>query len=1011
MGNKARAAKKAAQNAAAPSSRAKNWAETLKRVQAARAGAAPTPKPAPLLPPQRRLPPEADLPQAEPDRLSAQEVANLRANLERMAPLTAEEEAILRGIAADDETIPPVEPAAAAIEADLTPDTTDLPTSRPFFKRGSKEFFEQMPDGTARPAKLVRVKGADNLFQYEDGTLVDVEGKVRGVAPKEGITGAGDEAPSRISRKGGNLKPKPTTPQTRQEKIDHLADRIWGATVDADHEALHPHTVSQLFKELHKLSPEERAAIAASRPGMAERLAKLESQMVANAADPLADVRRRVAATQERIADGQMRSGDRSPPEMPLLAEPEIPGSRPPIEPAARPNAYDTAAAEAEEIKRAQDSLASGGRLVTREDFAEHFGNDDVANWPLAFRADTGRPGTPLESRDRGARLTDSSEKEWIKEYRRLEEAYNTAAQTAADGSLPLAQRVAALVQAEESLTAWQAMQKTKDARVLPGARELARLKEAGEPLGPEIKQLYAGSPTMSDRRLNAAGPQETVDELLATIIGSRIRPRSGGLGRPSAVLSGDDAIDEAAEAARQLGEDYGGPSAEELTDAVATWEGLPEPAIKKTPLGGRQQFSREAGAVDRLFTSPKYGTSNPFNVRKYKGDALLIAEDQLRANRLGLTPGTPSWDMARQAIADAITERFGGPAGAVNPNSVAPVRLSRTRSTPASAAAAAATETNDAAAALADKAQEGAAEVAAIAGELPPVTGNLEAGGVELGEAAAEPVAPAKSSGRGRGSKKQPEQPAPPSAEEEKLNTSATELGDVEDVDGLGEDAVDAFDKDMPDGARSKSGGRRRGGRRGAAAKASEVVVEKPVTPADDLGVVSEDAAAPPADDLGAVSADPAVTPASNVEEDIRRESEFVRNRNPVDPAVAAREAIRRESEFVRNRDPNAKPAGASGKPQDADVKQKDAGDEPKPGWLSWRNAGIAGGVGAGVVALNAMNRQGTPYIPVAPTSSSDGEVPASKADALRAALERVRQARASGGGDRPMYQTLSNY
>lgn len=232
------------------------------------------------------------------------------------------------------------------------------------------------------------------------------------------------------------------------------------------------------------------------------------------------------------------------------------------------------------------------------------------------------------------------------------------------------------------------------------------------------------GRAAMAESRLNKGGQQETYDDLVLALAGFRPRAETN-IARSNPAMGAAERGAMADEAARVFGEDSVEliPDAGELDGVEELGEGG-----KPRKVRGRPLPSRRLGAVDQMF-----GSSNPLAMPEFGGDPLRVADEVLAKNTI-FRPGTANYEMAREQIARAISEKFGtaGP----RPASDLPAVTSRSP----------------------EPTQAGAAAPAADASpaSTPVNEQNLEASGVDLGASPAleGPTAtkPAKGKGTGKG-------------------------------------------------------------------------------------------------------------------------------------------------------------------------------------------------------------------------------------------------------------------
>lgn len=333
-----------------------------------------------------------------------------------------------------------------------------------------------------------------------------------------------------------------------------------------------------------------------------------------------------------------------------MLGAAVLPAPRPGIAPGARtpivaaedldraqlPSAYDVARAMERERQEMLEKRVPGGGLTSQQrlNIFQRTGRavDDtktntLEDLPLAFKGDD--TANPLESRSAGSRLSDTSDEAAIEKVRLLEQARQEA---------------------------------LDDFNAASNAGEMARARQRLDAADAELARAFPGGrAARADGRLNAAGQQETLDNLIVSVVGGRpkAQPR---LDRSSPDLSPRERAVLNADAADRLGEQ----------DVIDLLPESPEDEVvglgkrgKPGRMGSTQQQSRVQGAIRSL-----YGDSNPLGLAT-PGEGPELgpfpvfrtaeeAADDLLSRQTIFKPGTASWDYAREKLANAINDSYG---------------------------------------------------------------------------------------------------------------------------------------------------------------------------------------------------------------------------------------------------------------------------------------------------------------------------------------------------------------
>lgn len=708
------------------------------------------------------------------------------------------------------------------------------------------------------------------------------------------------------------------------------------------------------------------------------------------------------------------------------------------------------------------DRRSAGGGL-TRDEMLQAYGydldelnadpelmNEAVRSLPLWARGRDGRP-TSFETRDRGDRLTNSSETRvggTIDKGNRLEQEVRDALaeMSAANG----AEELARARQRYEKAT--KALDKAYPPRVInQRTGQVRKSPPTKEELAGELPDgfiIERGRRPMPDSSLNRGGQQETYDDLLVAITGSRPRPEPN-LNRASPDLSAADREAMTADAIRMMGDETPEdmlPEGREL-DSTADVGGEGKPGR----LGGRQQQSRIRSALRQLF-----GDSNPLrlNGSVFEGDPDAVAE-QLLAGSTHFKPGTADYDMAREAIARAVRNEYDVPAPNTDIAPDAPVPNSSEPSRPVG------TSQN-----AEDIPREGVRDYRGMPNGRPNVRVEPSArpAARDFSRPASEPLTAEERALLAEGN---------PNYADENLASSATDLGPAAPpVDAptppvatpvgavpdptatqaptaagdlaAAVDAVDDAPPQLPPDAtpsqRMAAWGewmarRRRAGKplTAPAAPSSTAPAVGPATappkspppPTDPPGPPK-----PPSDDAGTSAADDLAPPVGEVGNSTarRRAAEAQRRRAEASPA-AADEALATPARKLDDAEAAAKAADeadATVTNKTDDVQKKDA--KSKWGLSKWligagllTGGGIAldrlgggGGAGGGHIDIPGAGGGGPgggEFYPIPTGSEGAVAADASEQDALTRALDRIRSARGGASGGGASYQTIQNY
>jgi hypothetical protein len=668
------------------------------------------------------------------------------------------------------------------------------------------------------------------------------------------------------------------------------------------------------------------------------------------------------------------------------------PGSRTPVvaaedlDRAELPSSYDVARAMERERQDMLEKRVPGGGLTKQQRLdifqrtgraVDDTGTNKLEDLPLAFKGDD--TANPLESRAPGSRLTDTSDEEAIEKVRLLEQVRQEA---------------------------------LDDFNNASNAGEMARARQRLDAADAELARAFPGGrAARADGRLNAAGSQETLDNLIVSVVGGRpkAQPR---LDRSSPDLSPRERAVLNADAADRLGEQ----------DVVDLLPESPEDEVvglgkrgKPGRMGSTQQQSRVQGAMRSL-----YGNSNPLALATPGQGPELgpfpvfrtaeEAADDLLSRQTLFKPGTASYDYAREKLANAINDYYG-------PNGLN----------------------------TASRSDMGRQLIAEEMAASDAQTSN-PAGAIKDGTAPESPATAAKPSRRGRRK--------PATAEDAKLDASDTEISDVQgdpspaargnrdeilaEIEQEGQQIYDEEYRNNIDSGMgaSEAAAEARSARNKHVADQTALRI-KPVTgdpapadaaPAKPAGrgrggrskpkpqpaAADSTATAQPAD---ASKSSPQPAPASD----------------PIDPV----QGDRSKPVTLADEDQMDLPAAADDGPKtepSADGKpQQPAAPAKKQGWS--RTAKIAAGTavvggGLGILArINSGGGSGTIDIPIPPGGGGGGGGPGSgdfypipvntdgaslmdntlaQEAAIQRALDRIRGARASGP---QTYQTLQNY
>ena len=508
-------------------------------------------------------------------------------------------------------------------------------------------------------------------------------------------------------------------------------------------------------------------------------------------------------------------------------------------------------------------------------------------------------------------------------------------------------------------------------------AMALAKVTKEEEALN---RKFPGGRKEMADSRLNKGGQQETFDDAVLAIVGAR--PRADrSLARPNAAMSAAERQAMAGEAVDTFGEDAFEflPDEIEIDDVADLGE-----SGKPKKVRGRPLPSRSMGAMQLMF-----GGKNPLAIL---GSPEAVA-DEILAKQSIFRPGTANYDMARERLAQQIQGEFGGPGP--RPASSDPAAL------PGPATARGTSQDPARLPAL-----PGGTNVrvesptGSPVGEFAPITQSSPP--AVAGSAALSPSSPSRPKGL----------PGPkPDLTAETLESSAIDLAD--EAGDVADDALNAFDRDMPAGARTSGrgqgrgkGGKGKGGKGGA--KKDPVVVD-----ADKVELVDPD------------------KPFTANADELRTRVE-----QSTSSGTQVRDAMKNPPDLRKPQaDPNAKPKGGGdgGKPPEDPPKRLEDADgdagkpnnkkkptkaddtKPKDAPGKWLKRGLIAAAGLGTIAAlsggggGGVAAGGEVLPPVPPSGgpgAAGGEV---SEDALERALDRIRGSRR--GPSSPTYQTLQNW
>lgn len=360
-----------------------------------------------------------------------------------------------------------------------------------------------------------------------------------------------------------------------------------------------------------------------------------------------------------------------------LLANAVLPAPRPGIAPGARtpvvateepsrasmPSAMDEAVAENRAREEMLDKRVPGGGLTQGERRSiTQFAGLEPGDLPLAFKGDDTL--NPLESRAPGSRLTDSDDIAAIEQANELKAAIaqsnvelqlarlqvNLARRAPLSGQSVSSQD---LQEAVENLERAQAVHRNllaQEDRLFP-----PRLVHNASARG---VQMERGRPGRAESRINAAGQQETLDNLVITAVGGRPKAQPT-MTRANPDLSPAERAVLNNDAASRLGEQ----------DIIDFLPASPDDEVvelgqdgRRGRMGSTQQQSRVQGAMRDL-----YGAHNPLALTFEDGgfthnvydSAEQAAEDLLRRQTV-FKPGTAAWDYAKEKLTNAINDTYG---------------------------------------------------------------------------------------------------------------------------------------------------------------------------------------------------------------------------------------------------------------------------------------------------------------------------------------------------------------
>lgn len=734
-----------------------------------------------------------------------------------------------------------------------------------------------------------------------------------------------------------NLRPKKAKGPTQLEKLANEINQIAGSVRTG--EAIAPRQARSTWGKVNNLTSEEFSELVGVMGNEEAALAKLE-QVQNIAGDAARDPNSLAAAAIDRAKqarEGTMRAQGSNAPEFATdnLTDADM------------PTAADTARAVERERQLELQSRSPGGWLSLEERIllAGLDPSDPQAarKLPLWLKGRDGRP-TAMESRSRGSRAVEGNDIKIL----------------------------APLIKAREKLAAATTPEEQ--------AKALAEVTAAEDALNRKYGTMKRqrgdafGRPAMPDSRLNKGGQMETFDDLVISIVGARPKAERS-LGRSTDAMSAMErrALDQ--EAVDAFGEDAFEflPDEQELDDVADLGESGKPRKVRGRPLPSRQQ-----GAMQTMFA----GGQNPIAMM---GSPEAVA-DEILSKQTVFRPGTANYEMARERLARAIQNEFGGPGPKPATNDPAAV--------PGPATAMGTSQDPARIPARQNTWPEGLMRQSATSG--PDVGTNVRVEsptGSPVGEfppIGQQPVTALSVVPQPGGSGLVPQAaPLPgPKPLASDVNLDASDIDILDEAD----DALNEFDRDMPPGARTP--GRGQGGRRkGGGSKRGKGTKEPVIVDAEKVEVVG---------------ADPSIATAPDAS----------------NPVLALPD--RRLDAAKPDASPEPKPdGGGKGPPNDGDKpkladpdkpiepdSKKDSQAQPPSRLGRWLKLG--GLIGAGVIggaALRGSGRAGgSEYVPPIPTGASvsgDGGEP-TEAD-LDRILERIRGARS--GSAAPSYQTLQNW
>jgi len=722
-----------------------------------------------------------------------------------------------------------------------------------------------------------------------------------------------------------NLRPKTAKAATKIQKLANEVNQIAGS--ERTGEAVAPKQARSTWNKVNSLSSDDFVALVAEMGDEEAALTKL-MQVESIAGVATRDPNSIAAAALDRAKqarEGTMRAQGSNAPEFATEAADEV----------VEPSEFDAQLASLAERVLAKQSRSPGGGLSLEERIVlaglDPSDPQAARKLPLWLKGRDGRP-TAMESRARGERGIESND---IKILRPLLKAREELAAAATPEKQAAA--LAKVTAAEEALN-----------------RKYGTMRRQ--------KGDAFGRPAMSDSRLNKGGQMETFDDLVISIVGARPKAERS-LGRSTDAMSaaerramGDEAVDVFGEDAFEFM-----PDEQELDDVADLGETGKPRKVRGRPLPSRQQ-----GAMQTMFS----GGQNPIAMM---GSPEAVA-DEILSKQTVFRPGTANYDMARERLAKAIQNEFGGPGP--RPATDTPAAV------PGPASAMGTSQDPSRLPVRQNTWPDGWMRQTATSGPDAGVNVRVESPtGSPVGEfpALTQPattdialVPPQRAL------------PGPkPTASDVNLDASDIEILDEAD------DVLNEFDRDMPPGARTSGrgqGGRRNGGR----GKKEPVIVDaEKVEPVD-----------------GLVNADGEVTTTTVA----TRPQRALPDKSGEKPKADTKPETKADG-------------GGKGPPKDGDTKKladPDKPIEPKKGkddvpsrrlrrWL------LGGGlVGAGIIGGAALRggrtAGGGEFIPPLPPGASaggGGDEP-TEAD-LDRMLERIRGARS--GPSTPTYQTLQNW